>query len=650
MGAIVLLAVGIAAYALAAVAPVHHALDVRLDPGARTLEGRDRVSLHATGSVAFKLGPGFSIDHLVVDDRPVEVRPRGGRITLGEGSEHAVVIEYRGRLGPLPQAGEVVGPVAGTEGSYLPAGWFPTFGGLFDYEVTIDVPDSQRALAPGRLTAETTARGRYQATFTGVAPVQELPLFAGPYRVSERIHRGWRLRTYFHAADADLADTYLDRTADYLDLYDGWIGAYPYPGFSIVSSPLPVGLAFPGITYLGTRVLRLPFIPDTSLGHEVLHSWWGDGVRVDGRDGNWAEGLTTFMADYTFAERRGAEAARDQRLAWLREFAILPAVEDRPLDSFRGRMHTASQATGYHKAAFVFEMLRDEIGPDAFATGVRRFWQAHRLRAATWRDLEAAYTSAASGRSLTTFFTQWVRRPGAPRLGLGGVEPEPGRVSFTLTQDEPAYALGVPVVVETADEPVARTVHLAEASRGYAIDVTAAPRALAVDPDLRLFRRLDPAEVPPILREVAFDTTAEAVVAATEPAARSAALELATSFFEREPGIVEATDTLPAHAVLVVGTTKEVTALLARAQVGAVPPGLAGKGTARVWAARRADRAPLAVASADGAGALRAIARPLPHYGGQSFIVFSGSEAVEKGLWPPGPSPLRVTLPTRSPS
>src|SRR5262249_55667340 len=361
---------------------------------------------------------------------------RGGRIAVGEGSEHTVVIEYRGRLRPLPQAGEVTGPVAGTEGSYLPAGWFPIFGGLFDYEVTVDVPDSQRALAPGRLTAETTDRGRYQATFAGVAPVEELPLFAGPYRVSERMHRGWPLRTYFPPADADLADTYLERSAGYLALYDGWIGAYPYPGFSVVSSPLPVGLAFPGITYLGTQVLRLPFIPDTSLGHEVLHSWWGEGVRVDGRDGNWAGGLTTFMADYTFAHRRGAEAARDQRLAWLREFAILPPAEDRPLDTFRERTHTASQATGYDKAAFVFEMLRDEIGPDAFASGVRRFWQAHRLAAATWLDLEAAFASAA-GRSLATFFAQWLRRPGAPRLGLGGVEAEPGRVSFTLTRRRP---------------------------------------------------------------------------------------------------------------------------------------------------------------------------------------------------------------------
>ena len=493
-GAIVLLVLGVASHALAAAAPTRHVLEVRLDPAALTLEGTDRVTLHATGSVAFKMDPGFTVAHVVVDDRPVQVHARGGRIALPEGSEHTVVIEYHGRLAPLPREGEAIGPVAGPEGSYLPAGWFPTFGDLFDYEVSIDVPDSQCALVPGRLTAETTAGGRYRATFSGVAPVAELPLFAGPYKIAETFHRGWRLRTYFRAADTDLADTYLERTAGYLDLYDGWIGAYAYPGFSVVSSPFPVGLAFPGMTYLGSQVLRLPFIPDTSLGHEVLHSWWGDGVSVDGRDGNWAEGLTTFMADYTYTEQRGAQAAREQRLAWLREFAILPPAEDRPLDTFRGRMHTASQATGYHKAALVFEMLRDRIGPDAFATAVRRFWQAHRLSTASWNDLEAAFSSAAAGRSLAAFFAQWLTRSGAPRLALGQVGADGGRVSFTLSQDQPPYELAVPVEVETDGPPVDRTIHLDEASRSYDVEITEAPRTLAVDPDFRLFRRLDAIE------------------------------------------------------------------------------------------------------------------------------------------------------------
>src|SRR5262249_31162870 len=183
---------------------------------------------------------------------------------------------------------------------------------------------------------------------------------------------------------------------------------------------------------------------------------------VDVRNGNCAEGPTTFMPDSTYAGQRGAQAAREQRLSWLREFAILPAVEDHPLDTFRGRIHTVSQATGYHKAAFVFVMLRDQIGPDAFATAVRRFWQSHRLSVASWNDLEAAFSSAAAGHSLGAFFAQWLTRFGAPRLALGQVGSDGARVSFTLSQDQPPYELAVPVEVETDGTPVDRTMHLAE--------------------------------------------------------------------------------------------------------------------------------------------------------------------------------------------
>ena len=44
--------------------------------------------------------------------------------------------------------------------------------------------------------------------------------------------------------------------------------------------------------------------------------------------------------------------------------------------------------------------------------------------------------------------------------------------------------------------------------------------------------------------------------------------------------------------------------------------------------------APVAVVSANDAKALEALARPLPHYGGQSWLVFAGSKSVDRGTWP----------------
>jgi hypothetical protein len=64
------------------------------------------------------------------------------------------------------------------------------------------------------------------------------------------------------------------------------------------------GFGFPSYTLIGGTVLRLPFIIHTSLGHEIAHCWWGNGVLVDDDGGNWSETLTTYVADYLYQEKK----------------------------------------------------------------------------------------------------------------------------------------------------------------------------------------------------------------------------------------------------------------------------------------------------------------------------------------------------------
>ena len=61
----------------------------------------------------------------------------------------------------------------------------------------------------------------------------------------------------------------------------------------------------PTFTLLGRNVVKLPFIVRTSLGHEILHQWFGNSVYIDSNKGNWAEGLTTYLADHFYADQSG---------------------------------------------------------------------------------------------------------------------------------------------------------------------------------------------------------------------------------------------------------------------------------------------------------------------------------------------------------
>jgi aminopeptidase N len=515
----------------------------------------------------------------------------------------------------------------------------------------INLPEDQRGLVPGRLLEEKQDKGRYIARFDFRQPAEGIALMAGPYRIEERRLRTaagseLRLRTYFHAEIAELAGAYLDSISGYMDLYERWVGAYPFSEFSVVSSPTPTGFGMPTLTYLGIDVLRLPFIRATSLGHEVLHNWWGNGVYPDYARGNWAEGLTNFMADYAYRERESSEAASAMRLAWLRDLAAMPPSEDRPLADFTSRTHGASQIVGYDKSAMLFFMLRDLIGKPAFDRGVRAFWQDYRFRIASWNDLRSAFEHA-SGKDLAVFFAQWLERTGAPSLRIADARAERvaggWRLGLALEQGAPAYTITVPLTVRTAAGEIRQRVELSRERDSAVFELKAEPLQVELDPELRLWRRLAATEAPPILRDAMLAEHPALITLNANPGLRAAAQALAERLLEREP-----TQSENASTLLVVGLHADIDAWLARKGMAVRPARLAAaSGSAQVWTARAKDGRIIVLVSVHDAPALAALARPLPHYGRQSYLAFDGSRVLTRGTWPAQPQVWQLKAPAR---
>ena len=171
----------------------------------------------------------------------------------------------------------------------------------------------------------------------------------------------YRLRT----PDQALADRYLDATAQYIEMYRGLLGPYPYSKFALVENFWETGYGMPSFTLLGEQVIRFPFILTSSYPHELLHNWWGNSVFVDFAGGNWCEGLTAYLADHLFAEQRG-QGAEHRRAILQRVTSYVTPANDFPLSKFEGRYNAATEAVGYGKAAMVWNMLREKVGDARF--------------------------------------------------------------------------------------------------------------------------------------------------------------------------------------------------------------------------------------------------------------------------------------------
>jgi len=641
----------LAASAVLGAVPLHD-LSVRIDPQTRLLEGRDSISSDSSRPATLVLSAHFKVDALAVDGRRIRAPepPKSGWQRIALPAARRIELRWSGTLVALDRSLDhrdtltYGAPASGPEGTYLPSGsgWYPAVDGSLErYRLAIDLPASQRGLVAGRLVEEREAGGRYHARFDFPQPSEGIALMAGPYRIEQRRLRTAagstvRLRTYFHPEIAELARGYLDSIAGYLDLYERWIGAYPFSEFSVVSSPTPTGFGMPTLTYLGIDVLRLPFILTTSLGHEVLHNWWGNGVYPDYSRGNWAEGLTTFMADYAYREREGDQAATAARLAWLRDYASMPPADDSALARFTSRTHGASQVVGYNKAAMVFFMLREAIGAAAFDAGVRRFWREQRFRVASWDDLQSAFERA-SGKDLASFFDQWLLRPGAPDLRIADARTVPTitgwRLEVTLAQGAPAYAVSVPLVIQSSGGEITQRIGIGGERDTVALDMPHEPSTVVLDPDVRVFRRLATAEAPPILRQAMLTGSPMMFALSAEPGVQIAAQELAARLFERSGAAGSA-----APVTLVVGLHADIDEWLAAGGMAQRPPALAsGRGSAQVWTVRAGDGRTLVLVSVRDAPSLGALARPLPHYGQQSWLVFEGARALERGVWPAQP-------------
>jgi aminopeptidase N len=458
---------------------------------------------------------------------------------------------------------------------------------VFTFRCEAEVPEGWRAVSQGALEGSgpapvvhvrTAAGTREEKTGEGgnapprpwirdiwdcPQPMEEIYLVAGPYALHQRDHRGTAVMTYTYAdSDSALFTRYLDGTGRYLDLYEERIGRYPFPKFALVENFWQTGYGMPSFTLLGNRVIRLPFILDTSYGHEILHNWWGNGVFVDAATGNWSEGLTTYGADYFYKERESAEAGRDyRRNALVSYLDYVSGSADIPLSAFTGRSNAATQAIGYSKSMMVIHQLRRSAGAERFQAALRDFFQKNLWRRASWSDLLESFRTAA-GIEPGSFRAQWIERSGLPSLGVRGVRVDKAgkvfRVRATLTQsvpkppapgggtsasgaagttapkevlDVPPYALTVPVRVSFAGGDSTWQVPMAAGTREWSALVPGRPTQLAIDPDFDMARRIDRREIPPSLsRTLGADTVSVVIASGLAPEVEAACRALAAEW------------------------------------------------------------------------------------------------------------------------
>ena len=254
-------------------------------------------------------------------------------------------------------------------------------------------------------------------------PLDGLVLLGGPLERYTRVHDGITLHAVVAPGKAAVAEDILAASAEYLDRYQPLIGDYPFSEFTVLEAFFSSGFAFPTCTQIAGSQLSeyKQYRRHGYLDHELLHNWWGNGILLDPDDGNWCEGLASYMGNYAGHVLDGDEAAaRKQRRNHSNFLSAIEPDEDKPLGTF-GLEDGAGRGIGYQKGAAVFHMLERKIGQDALHAGLRTLTEEQMGKHIGWETIREAMERA-SDQDLEPFFEQWVRRGGAPQLAMTRAE------------------------------------------------------------------------------------------------------------------------------------------------------------------------------------------------------------------------------------
>lgn len=701
---------------------VSHDLEVTINPATHALIGRDRMVVARpieAGTVSFSLAPTLRVESLVMvgedesrggqertyplafsidrtDDRTDH--PVGRRVVVTLPPSHAEQVtlmwSYRGTINDPPKEprhlrfvtpNETAGYI-GEEGVYLSgeSQWYPDIEGAYSvYRLHVHVPDGWTVVTQGHRQAETVRDGWVSSTWAAAEPSEALTLVANRFVVKSRdwtSRAGQRieLATYFFPDNAGLADEYLEATAAYLDVYIGILGEYPFHRFAVVENFFPSGLGMPSFTLLGSGSIKRHYVQPYALGHEIVHSWIGNSVFHRQGAGNWVEGLTTYLANYYWHELTGDDRqAAEQRRMMVEGYSLYVEQDrDYPVSRFFAKHDERDNAIGYHKAAFVFQHLRHEIGDEAFWRGVKTFAQGYRNRPADWGDIERVFARE-SKRDLRWFFEQWVERGGAPELSLDEVHArsvrnqdggETWRMAVRVRQSGRPFQMAVPLRIILDEGAETRWIRLGPApATTEELVVAARPLHVQLDPDWMVFRRVPRSRLTPMLN--GYVTDGKRTVARTVTGAAGPFQPVLDRIVERESEWPESRKTAivsfgetalpPDGSVLILGgadqrnriepLVKESCGDLVRFREESFDVKgrtYEGPEMAVLFTCRRASIPGSVVTVLYGLspGAVERVSHYLFYYGWHSYAVFKNGTVVERGLWQDGPEAKEVKV------
>ena len=235
---------------------------------------------------------------------------------------------------------------------------------------------------------------------------------------------------------------------------------------------------------------------ESLLAHEIAHQWFGDAVTEKDWHHVWlSEGFATYLTSVYMDSKPGNNYLKGgmerSRRRVIESFKRDPKpVIDTSVTDLRRLLNTNS----YQKGAWILHMLRNEIGDEAFWSGMRLYYADYKNKNALSEDFMVCMEKSCD-RDLKQFFNQWLYQPGHPVLrNEWAWDENTNSIRFHCKQLQEQFIFDFPLelaVVGKDNRIIADTViRIAEADESLSWQVPVKPDNLLIDPGIKLLMEI----------------------------------------------------------------------------------------------------------------------------------------------------------------
>ncbi len=369
-------------------------------------------------------------------------------------------------------------------------------------EFIVTAPAQYQVVANGLLLEERDLQGGLRLThWKQSVPISSWLYAIGVARFSSHhagFVKGVELQTWVFPQDRETGVRIFERLSrGAMTFFVEQIGPYSYEKLANVQAAgLNGGTEHASAIFYGEKGVTAGRAP---VVHEIAHQWFGNAVTERDWDDVWlSEGFATyFTLLYTEHEAgRGPfvtdlKSSRETVLEFERKLPDTPVIHRNISD-----MRRVLNPLVYEKAGWVLHMLRAEVGTEVFWTAIREYYSRYRNQNTSTGELRAVFERV-SGKPLEWLFTQWLTRPGVPKLeGSWRYDAAAKQVEVTVSQSQAAdpFRLNVEIGIVTAPGAQPRVERLAlngrQATMRFAAD--SPPASVVLDPDTWLLFEAGP--------------------------------------------------------------------------------------------------------------------------------------------------------------